>query len=371
MKILLIEDDRNTSELLSVLLCEHRYAVDAIADGAAGLDLAIQWDYDLILLDLFLPSLNGVEVCRRLREQECQTPILMLTTQASNADIVAGLDAGADDYLAKSCDSSQLLARVRALLRRSGKSSSVPVLTWGKLCLDPAVAQVTYQQQAIALRPKEYTLLELFLRYPHRVFSRSAIIDHLWSMEEAPVEGSVTNLIKDLRYRLKSSGMATDLIETVYGMGYRLKAAPLKNQERELPGAPNREKIALAADVPLAEEWNTNRKDTNRTVREQRGIATIQRITERFQVSLEPRIAHLEAMARSLQTGDFGLELQQVARKEAHKLAGGLGTFGYDKASDVAQAMEDLLEDTLSQEPQLADQFSQLLLQLKQELGST
>ncbi len=338
MKLLLIEDDPNTSELIAATLINHRYAVDAIADGATGLDLATQWSYDLILLDVLLPDLNGFEICRRLRNQGCQIPILMLTQKDSTEDIVAGLDAGADDYLVKSSDATQLLARVRALLRRVGNTPSSPVLTWGALCLDPAAAKVTYQQQAIALRPKEYALLELFLRYPQRIFNRSAIIDHLWSMEETPVEGSVTNLIKDLRQRLKSAGMKHDLIETVYGLGYRLNAPPLEETD---------------------EQWED---------RQQRGQAKIQQLTERFQGSLAERLAALEAIEQSLQVGTLNLEQRKVAHSEAHKLAGGLGTFGCPEAAEVAQAIETLFEANVRQETHLANQLPQLLENLRRSL---
>jgi DNA-binding response OmpR family regulator/HPt (histidine-containing phosphotransfer) domain-containing protein len=351
MKILFIEDDQSTSELLSTTLSRHHYAVDAVADGSVGLELATQWNYDLILLDILIPTLNGIEVCQRLRAQGCQTPILILTTKDSDEDVIAGLDAGADDYVAKSCAPSQLLARMRALLRRGLNASSTPVLTWGLLCLDPVGARVTYNQTEIALRPKEYSLLELFLRHPQRVFNRSAIIDHLWSMEETPVEASVTNLIKDLRQRLKSTGMTDDLIETVYGLGYRLKAAPIESNR------------AFSSSAAVASnDW---------TIQERRGIIAVQRIVERFRVSLEQRIEILEAVSQSLQTGDLGLKQLEAARKEAHKLAGGLGTFGYVRASEVVQAIECLLTTWDVQETRCAQQLVQLLEELRQEMGST
>ncbi|WP_416666531.1 response regulator [Egbenema bharatensis] len=366
MKILFIEDDKYTSELFSALLAAHRYAVDGVSDGAAGLEMATQWRYDLILLDIMLPTLDGIEVCRRLRAQGCQTPILMLTVKDTDEDAITGLDAGADDYVSKSCHSAQFLARVRALLRRSGHAALPPVLTWGQLCLNPAAAQVTYQQKTIALRPKEYSLLELFLRHPHRVFSRSNIIDHLWSIEETPVEGSITNLIKDLRQRLKCAGMFDDLIETVYGLGYRLKAAPVPDEEVQLAmenagTAVNggNEVLPLSVPVDRDDDWN---------LREQRGRAAIRQITEHFQVSLEQRIAALEAIERSFLSGDWSLQQQESARIQAHKLAGGLGTFGYAKASKIARSVEHLLDVQVSQETQLVTQFSQLLKELRQEL---
>jgi DNA-binding response OmpR family regulator/HPt (histidine-containing phosphotransfer) domain-containing protein len=355
MKILLVEDDEYTSQLIATTLFAHRYAVDVVADGAAALELATRWSYDLILLDVMLPQCNGIEVCRRLRAQGCETPILILTTKNANEDVVAGLDAGADDYVAKSCHSSQLLARVRALLRRRGTTAS-PILKWGPLCLNPALTQVTHNQQQLALRPKEYNLLELFLRHPQRVLSRSAIIDHLWAIDETPVEGSVTNLIKDLRQRLKAAGMNAELIETVYGLGYRLNPEPVENKtEKE-----------NAAIIKLS--ISENGLALNQETRMQSGKTEIQKISERFRTSLEQRIAVLEQAEQALQAGSVSLEQRQTAQLEAHKLAGGLGTFGQSKASEVAQAIESVLEDYTSQEAELADQLAQLLQQLQQEL---
>lgn len=347
MKVLLIEDDADTSALLTAQLTAHRYAVDAVADGSAGLELAARWNYDLILLDIVIPKLNGIEVCRQLRAQGCSTPVLMLTIKDANEDVIAGLDAGADDYVIKSCESSQLLARMRALLRRSRNSLASPVLTWGTLCLDPTLARVTYEDAEVALRPKEYSLLELFLRHPQRLFSRSAIIDQLWSIEETPVEGSVTTLIKDLRQRLKAAGMNVDLIETVYGLGYRLRPAPETDTANQTAATPQPE------DQPQPESA---------------GVQKIQQITERFQHSLNQRILALETVAQRLQTGDLSQQQQQTACTEAHKLAGGLGTFGCVGASEIAQRIEHLLA-TESLSPQVGNQFTQLLAELKQALA--
>lgn len=367
MKMLIIEDDQDTSHLLAATLSEHHYVVDVIADGAIGLELAAQWSYDLILLDIMLPTLNGIEVCRQLRARGYQMPILMLTAKEANEDVIAGLDAGADDYVAKSCDQSQLLARVRALLRRSGRVAAAPVLTWGQLQLDPALAQVIYADRPIALRPKEYSLLELFLRYPQRILSRSNIIDHLWSMEETPVEGSVTNLIKDLRQRLKSAGMVHDFIETVYGLGYRLKAAPADPAPVDpAPADPALSSSQRLTSVRLPDQ--TQDRPSDQTGREWRGRAAIQQITDRFRTSLEQRLGSLETALRSLQTGALSGSQRRATQEEAHKLAGGLGTFGYEKASEIARRIERLLE-TAGQEISCDHQFAQLLADLRQELA--
>jgi DNA-binding response OmpR family regulator/HPt (histidine-containing phosphotransfer) domain-containing protein len=365
MKILLIEDDQDTSEIITATLSANHYAVDPIRDGAAGLDMATRWNYDLVLLDIMLPGIDGIEVCRRLRAQKCQIPILMLTAKNSDEDVVAGLDAGADDYVAKSADSSQLLARIRALLRRSSRDFSSPLLCWGALCLDPAAVRVTYNQREITLRPKEYALLELFLRRPHRIMNRSVISDHLWSMEEAPLEGSITNLIKDLRKRLSAAGLETDLIETVYGLGYRLKELPTQ-EDRSHPGTTGgtagTDRRPTSVSLGQAEAFDQKN-------REQQGRAKIQKIKERFQGNLEQRIATLETAERSLQTGDYSPEQQAAALQEAHKLAGGLGTFGCSEASKIAQSIENLLATHLNGETYKTDQLSTLLEKLRHELA--
>lgn len=342
MKILLLEDDLATSEFLVHTLATHRYAVDAIADGATGLELASRWPYDLLIVDWVLPSLSGLEVCRRLRAQGSAMPILMLTVKDNTADIVAGLDAGADDYLAKSDDALQLLARVRALLRRGDRTAN-PILRWGDLCLDPALTQVTYQQQPIPCRPKEYELLELFLRCPQRLLTRSAIIDHLWPMADTPVEGSITNLIKDLRQRLKAAGSPSP-IDTVYGLGYRLKPDP---QDIDIAPPP--------ADAP-----DPTRLDQ-----------VIQQATQRFRASLEQRLTILDAAIHALEADTLSLQQRRLAYSEAHKLAGGLELFGYAQAAAAAAAIEHLLTPPDSgavAEPALLPQLSLQLAKLKQSL---
>ena len=226
MKILLVEDDQSLGEMLSLSLTSNHYTVDLAADGEVGLELACLWKYDLVILDLHLPKLDGLSVCRQLRSKGLVVPILILTSQNSNQEVATGLDAGADDYLVKPFNLDELLARIRALLRRGNTETTSPVLVWGNLCLDPSIAQVTYLDRIVAARPKEYVLLELLLRCPHQIFSRDAIIDRLWTADDCPTKHAVTNLIKDLRHRLNDAGMTEELIETVYGIGYRVKVPP-------------------------------------------------------------------------------------------------------------------------------------------------
>jgi len=222
MKLLLVEDDREISELLTEVLNEEQYLVDVATDGEEGWDFVEACDYDLILLDVMLPKLNGVDLCRQLRAKEHEMPVMMLTAKDSTEDQIDGLDAGADDYVVKPYKISELLARIRALLRRKTVSTS-PILQWGGLSLDSNSCKVVYESQALKLTPKEYRLLELFLRNGSSLLSRSRILDNLWSFDEPPDENTIKAHMRRLRKKLSEAGAADDFIETVYGLGYRLK----------------------------------------------------------------------------------------------------------------------------------------------------
>lgn len=221
MRILLVEDNENLAKAVATALLDQRYIVDIVRDGEPAWQQVNMLAYDLILMDIMLPRLDGVNLCRRLRSHGYTTPILMLTGRDTTTDKVASLDAGADDYLVKPVDLQELLARIRALLRR-GSSLSSPVLEWGDLHLDPSTYEVTYQNKPLHLTPKEYSLLELFLRNGRRVLSRSVIIEHLWSLDDPPEEDTVKAHVKSLRHKLKAVGAPSDIIETVRSVGYRL-----------------------------------------------------------------------------------------------------------------------------------------------------
>ena len=222
MRILLVEDDERLSDVIAEDLTDHHYVIEVASDGQFGWELADTYTYDLILLDVMLPKIDGITLCKRLRSQGCCIPILMLTARDTINDKVIGLDAGADDYLVKPFDLQELSARVRALLRR-GSSTLPPVLEWENLTLNPSTCEVFYKERPLPLSPKEYSLLEFFLRNRRRVFSRAQILEHLWSFERLPEEATVKAHIRSLRQKLESVGAPGDLIETVYGLGYRLK----------------------------------------------------------------------------------------------------------------------------------------------------
>ncbi|MFQ4139675.1 response regulator transcription factor [Nodosilinea sp. PGN35] len=223
MRILLVEDDSRLADSLAEVLVAQRHAVDLARDGETGWQQLASASYDLILMDVTLPKLDGIGLCRRVRDRGLTTPVLMLTARDTSSDKVLGLDAGADAYMVKPFHLEELLAQVRALLRR-GQASFTPVLSWGPLTLDPTSYEVTYHRTPLRLTPKEFALLEALLRYGRRVLSRTAIIDQIWHWQEAPEDNTIKSYIKTLRAKLKAAGAPKDFIETVHGLGYRLKA---------------------------------------------------------------------------------------------------------------------------------------------------
>ncbi|NJR37834.1 MAG: response regulator [Leptolyngbyaceae cyanobacterium CSU_1_4] len=221
MRILLVDDDKSLMTLLRAKLVSQQYVVDVASDGKEGWELTEALNYDLIVLEVMLPKLDGISFCRRLREKNSQSLVLLLTAKETLNDKIMGLDAGADDYLIKPMPMPELVARIKALLRRRIATVS-SVLEWGALRLNVDNCKVTYENQPLNLTAKEYALLELFLRNPQQIFSQGAILTQLWSFEVDPPGGETVRAhIKRLRQKLKTVG-AEDLVETVYGLGYRL-----------------------------------------------------------------------------------------------------------------------------------------------------
>ncbi len=221
MKILIVEDDNRIAAPLAKDMRHQHHSVDIAKDGIEGWDYAQAASYDLILLDLMLPGLDGISLCKKLRSAQCQSIILMLTARDTTSDKVIGLDAGADDYLVKPFKLEELSARIRALQRRS-RELTPPTLQHGDLQLDPVSQVVTYAKETLLLTPKEYLLLEYFMRHPGQVLSRSALLDKLWEFDQESGEGTIKTHLTNLRGKLREAGSPKDFIETVYGMGYRL-----------------------------------------------------------------------------------------------------------------------------------------------------
>lgn len=218
----MVEDDVQIADLLTEALTSRQYVVDVAHDGDLGWHCVKTLEYDLVLLDVTLPKLDGITLCRLIRDREINLPILMLTARDTIDDKIIGLDAGADDYMVKPFVLREVLARVRALLRR-GTSRAESALTWGNISINPMTYEATYSDQVLNLTPKEYAILELLVSSRRRVWSRPEIIERVWSLEDPPSEEAVKSHIKTLRQKLREAGTAEDLIETVHGLGYRLK----------------------------------------------------------------------------------------------------------------------------------------------------
>ena len=223
MRILVVEDERVAAEVLAKGLREHAYAVDIAGDGATALEQAGTNDYDLIVLDILLPGLNGLEVCRRLRSEGLAVPILMLTARGGPDQRVEGLDVGADDYLPKPYHFPELLARVRALLRR-GPALAPSVLSFHDLTVDTRARRVERAGAVIALTAKEYALLEYLLRRQGEVVGRADIAEHVWDDSFDPMSNLIEVYIQRLRRKI-DDGQPVKLIHTRRGAGYALGLA--------------------------------------------------------------------------------------------------------------------------------------------------
>jgi two-component system, OmpR family, copper resistance phosphate regulon response regulator CusR len=221
MRILVVEDDPRLGPNLKKGLEKHQYAVDLVTDGEDALLMGSSVLYDLIILDVLIPRLNGFEVCRQLRDRKRTTPILLLTALGEVAHRVTGLDLGADDYLTKPFAFRELEARVRALLRRESATKTVE-LRFMDITLDTSTHETRRGERIIPLNSKEYTLLEYLMRHPHQVLSRGMIAEHVWHCDTENLSNVIDVYIRYLRRKLCEHD-EPDVIHTIRGLGYQLK----------------------------------------------------------------------------------------------------------------------------------------------------
>jgi len=222
MRILVVEDEKKVAGFVRQGLEEEGYAVDIAPDGQDGLEKALDRVHDLILLDISLPKMDGLQVLRELRKRKVGTPVLLLTVRAAIEDKVIGLDSGADDYLTKPFAFQELVARVRALLRRKAEGGA-SLLQYADLILDPSRRTASRGETRIELTAKEYALLEYFLRNPERVLTRTMILDHVWDYDFDPETNVIDVYVNYLRKKI-DAGRQPKLIHTVRGAGYVLKS---------------------------------------------------------------------------------------------------------------------------------------------------
>ncbi len=374
MKILVVEDDLLVADALKIILADGKYAVEIAHDGQTGLDFIEAFDYDLLLLDVILPHLDGISLCRYVRSQGYMMPILLLTSQDSNHDRAIGLDAGADDYVIKPFDPEELSARIRALLRR-GNDNAHPVLTWEELTLDPRNYEVTYQQQLLNLTPKEYSLLELFLRYSRRLFSCGAILEHLWTYQDTPSEEAVRTHIKGLRHKLKAAGAPADIIETVYGIGYRLKPWDLATCRRSIShhfpaGLSRPEPEPDNPTILRSSAVETSTAQINSLETADGTPPFLIDIWHRHHGQMLDRVASIDRVIIALEDRSLSPEIRHQAWHCAHTLAGALGTFGLPVGSHIAKQIELLLQANTALTPAEIPQLQSGVDRLRQEIAN-
>ena len=221
MRILVVEDEKILADSIKTGLRDEKFSVDVVYDGSAAYDMAGTEDYDVIVLDIMLPEMDGITLCKKLRAEKNYTPILMLTAKDTIDDKVTGLNIGADDYLVKPFSFEELLARIRSLIRRSQRTD--PVLSIGNLVLNPATHIVKRKEQEISLTGKEYAVLEYFMNHPNQVLTREQILSHAWDFSYDSMSNVVDVFVKRLRVKIDSAFPEDrPLLTTVRGLGYRI-----------------------------------------------------------------------------------------------------------------------------------------------------
>ncbi len=230
-KLLIVEDDENIAELLQLHLREEGFDITHAADGNAGMEKLRQGGWDALILDLMLPGVDGLEICRFARTMTRYTPIIMISARSSETHRVLGLELGADDYLAKPFSMLELVARVKALFRRQEAMSQnlrldAGTLTFGALTIDPLARDVQLNHLSVELTPREFDLLYFFARNPDKVFSRLNLLNQVWGYEHEGYEHTVNTHINRLRIKIEDNPAEPNFIRTVWGKGYKFTAQP-------------------------------------------------------------------------------------------------------------------------------------------------
>ncbi len=361
MKILLVEDDVQSAAILLQLLADSYYTIDAVTDAKTAWQYVQTYEYDLIILDVILPDSDGIGLCTKLRNSGYTNPVLLLTAKDSPSDRVMGLQAGADDYVVKPYNSQELAARIRALLRRYRESTPlIQEFAWEDLQLNLRTNTVTYKQKPLRLTQKEYGLLEIFLRHPQQIFSRSVLIDRVWSAGEFPSDEAVTTHIKGLRQKLKAAGLLTDPIETLYGIGYRLKSAPV-NPSVQATTQPVASNSSLNENEP--ESINDGSISPQNKLRVQEVIAIM---SKKLMAGLPETIAMFQQIAISLSQDKLDVDLRHEAYMQAHRLIASLGSLGFPESSAICRQIEKMLHYDFPLVSSNADLLGQLITKLEQ-----
>jgi len=228
-KILVIEDNTDLANMVLIHLADQSWKVDLVLDGDAGYKKAVADHYDLILLDIMLPGMDGIEILKQLRRKNIQTPVLMLTSRSAEIDRIIGLELGADDYVTKPFSIRELIARIKAIFRRMETARPLepenrePALFLGDLSIEPEKRKVAIQKVSIDLTAKEYDLLYYFAKHPGRVFNRAQLLDKVWGYGHDGYEHTVNSNINRLRAKIEKNPAKPEYILTVWGVGYKFR----------------------------------------------------------------------------------------------------------------------------------------------------
>jgi diguanylate cyclase (GGDEF)-like protein len=331
MKVLIVEDDQQLAEILKNSL-KSRYAIDIAQDGLQASQFLFSNNYDLVLLDSSLGAIDGLTLCQDLRKAGNQVLIMLMSSNDSTSDRIAGLDAGADDYVIKPVALGELEARMRALLRRR-TVSELPILTWGQLRLETSSCNVFYDGKPLGLTTKEYSIVELLLREKERIFSQRALLDALWPSDNNPRgEETVRTHMKRLRQKLKPVG-AIDLIETVYGLGYRLnpamKVAPATVPYEDISDGEGN-------STPATPETTIAAKDLK--------AETIAQFWAKQSGRFLQRIGALDHLTQALQKNLSDEELRTLVRRDCMQLVAAVGGICFPEALLKVQALGQWLQ---------------------------
>lgn len=370
MKILLVEDDDLLIKVLTKNLATHHYIVDVVKDGEMGWTYGSSFEYDLIVLDIMLPKLDGISLCKRFRTQGYSHPIMLLTAQDNITAKVQGLDAGADDYVVKPFDPIELIARIRALLRR-GSNNPFPLLTWGDLLLNPSTCEVTYNGRPLNLTTMEYDLLELLLRDCQHVFSTEELLDRLWSSEDFPSEATVRSHIRRVRHKLVAAGAPQDFIATMHGRGYYLKAPSTEESTVLSTTAPENNSRSLAGIAASREIGGDSPQYLPPADSQQQYLAFLNETWTTTKPKSLDQMSILLQTVTDLQTNKLTPQKQAQAQQIVHKLAGTLGIFGLTKTMHIARQLEYWLGGREPLQPKHAPLMKTLVTALQQDIDDT
>ncbi|MBL1210780.1 response regulator transcription factor [Geminocystis sp. GBBB08] len=333
MKIILVEDDQRLGKLIQDYLIPESEKVDLVNTGIDLKEKLDQENYDILILDVMLPKKNGIDICRELRSSGVNIAILFITALNNQIDKMKAFESGADDYLIKPFDFQELLARIKALTRRETKIKSLKfsTLEWHNLIMIPEEKKVKYEDNDLHLTPTEFKILEIFLTAPQKVYSTDNIIDKLWGIDTIPTYNTLRTHIKSLRKELTKVGLHKDFIETIYGVGYKLKPLEEKSSENM--------KIKSAS---LTDNQKNN-QERNYQLPSQKE-EKLQSLIEQMWLENQDSIYEDCQQLLDYMEGNNNLSIEN-AITITHNFAGFLGSIGYQNASNIAKKIENLFKD--------------------------